>query len=352
MNENFKAAQQALAQAYASLQKGDKRSARLYAEQAAKLAPQLEEPWLVLASVGSPRASVAYLERALKINPQSERAQKGMAWAIKRLREEQAKRPKPAPLPPQPRSNIQRNAAVSAILIVIACAVVALAAWIGTSPALAFISSDLIAAPVEEEISWAEADVPKPTYTLTPTFTPTFTPTMTPSPTLTPTPTFTPTFTPTETPTITPTLPPTETPLPTYTPYPTDTPIPFTPPTQVSYGEHWIDVDLTNQMLYAYEGDVRVNSFVVSTGTWMTPTVTGQYKVYWKLRYKDMSGPGYFLPDVPYTMFFYQGYAIHGTYWHNNFGTPMSHGCVNMTIADAEWIYNFSEVGTLVNVHY
>jgi lipoprotein-anchoring transpeptidase ErfK/SrfK len=65
-----------------------------------------------------------------------------------------------------------------------------------------------------------------------------------------------------------------------------------------------------------------------------------------------MSGPGYSLPDVPFTMFFYQGYAIHGTYWHNNFGTPMSHGCVNLTIPDAEWIYNWSSVGTLVNVHY
>ncbi len=117
-------------------------------------------------------------------------------------------------------------------------------------------------------------------------------------------------------------------------------------------GVHWIDVDLSDQRMYAYEGDTLVNSFIVSTGTWQTPTVTGEFKVWIKLRSSDMSGPGYYLPDVPFVMYFYKDYGIHGTYWHNNFGTPMSHGCVNLTIADAEWIYNFSSVGTVVNVHY
>ena len=64
-----------------------------------------------------------------------------------------------------------------------------------------------------------------------------------------------------------------------------------------------------------------------------------------------MSGPGYFLPGVPFTMYFYKGYGLHGTYWHNNFGTPMSHGCVNLTIPDSEWLYGFASIGTLVNVH-
>ena len=94
-----------------------------------------------------------------------------------------------------------------------------------------------------------------------------------------------------------------------------------------------------------------VNSFVVSTGTWQFPTVTGQYHIYVKYLYSDMAGPGYYLPDVPYTMYFYKGYGIHGTYWHNNFGTPMSHGCVNMITSEAGWVYNWASVGTLVNVH-
>jgi lipoprotein-anchoring transpeptidase ErfK/SrfK len=117
-------------------------------------------------------------------------------------------------------------------------------------------------------------------------------------------------------------------------------------------GERWIDVDLTRQMVYAFEGNTVINSFLVSTGTWQYPTVTGQYHVYIKYRSTTMSGPGYSLPNVPYTMYFYKSYGIHGTYWHNNFGTPMSHGCVNLTIPDAEWLYNWSSIGTLVNVHY
>jgi lipoprotein-anchoring transpeptidase ErfK/SrfK len=117
-------------------------------------------------------------------------------------------------------------------------------------------------------------------------------------------------------------------------------------------GMRWIDIDLTNQAVYAYEGDVMINSFIVSTGTWLTPTVTGQYKVYVKYRYDDMSGPGYFLPDVPYVMYFYKGYGLHGTYWHNNFGTPMSHGCINLRTDDAAWLFDWASIGTVVNVHY
>lgn len=64
-----------------------------------------------------------------------------------------------------------------------------------------------------------------------------------------------------------------------------------------------------------------------------------------------MTGPDYYLPDVPYTMYFYKGYGIHGTYWHDNFGTPMSHGCVNMRTSEAAWLFDFASVGTLVNVH-
>ena len=122
----------------------------------------------------------------------------------------------------------------------------------------------------------------------------------------------------------------------------------------ISYGngEHWIDVDLSQQRVYAYEGDTIVNSFLVSTGTWQTPTVTGRYNIWIKLRSTTMSGPGYYLTNVPFTMYFYKGYGLHGTYWHNNFGTPMSHGCVNLATPDAEWLYNFSSVGTVVNVHY
>jgi len=65
-----------------------------------------------------------------------------------------------------------------------------------------------------------------------------------------------------------------------------------------------------------------------------------------------MSGPGYYVRDVPWVMYFYKSYGIHGTWWHNNFGTPMSAGCVNMTIPDAEWMYSWAQLGTIVKVHY
>ena len=114
----------------------------------------------------------------------------------------------------------------------------------------------------------------------------------------------------------------------------------------------WIDIDLSAQRLTAYEGNTPVRSTPVSTGLSRTPTPTGQYRVYVKYASTLMSGPGYYLPNVPYTMFFYRGYSIHGTYWHSNFGRPMSHGCVNLPTSEAQWLYNWASVGTQVNVHY
>jgi len=123
------------------------------------------------------------------------------------------------------------------------------------------------------------------------------------------------------------------------------------PPQNISSAGRWIDVDLSEQRTYAYENDQIVRSFVVSTGTWQYPTVTGTYQIYVKYRAADMSGPDYYLPDVPYVMYFYKGYGLHGTYWHNNFGTPMSHGCVNLATDDAGWLFDFASVGTIVHVH-
>ena len=109
-----------------------------------------------------------------------------------------------------------------------------------------------------------------------------------------------------------------------------------------------IVVILSLQKLYAYENNQLINDFLVSTGVVEHPTVLGEYQIYVKYPSTRMAGPGYDLPDVPWTMYFYEDYGIHGTYWHNNFGVPMSHGCVNMAIEDAEWLYNWAPVGTTV----
>jgi len=124
------------------------------------------------------------------------------------------------------------------------------------------------------------------------------------------------------------------------------------PPSPAPNSGRWIDVDLSAQRLTAYEGSTAVRSTLVSTGLPRTPTPTGQFRIYVKYRATLMSGPGYYLPDVPYTMYFYKGYGLHGTYWHSNFGHPMSHGCINLPTPEAQWLYNWASVGTLVNIHY
>jgi len=123
------------------------------------------------------------------------------------------------------------------------------------------------------------------------------------------------------------------------------------PPSTGSAGK-WIDINLSTQTLTAYVGRTPVFRARVSTGTWRTPTVVGTFRVYVKYVSTRMRGPGYDLPNVPYTMYFYSGYSIHGTYWHNNFGTPMSHGCVNMRTSDARWLFYWAPVGTKVVAHY
>jgi lipoprotein-anchoring transpeptidase ErfK/SrfK len=107
-------------------------------------------------------------------------------------------------------------------------------------------------------------------------------------------------------------------------------------------GEKWIEVNVTTQQVTAWEGNVPVMSFTVSTGLPNTPTVLGKFNIYWKLKSALMIGPNYYLPEVPYTMYFYAGYALHGTYWHNNFGQPMSHGCVNLETGNAQKLFDWA----------
>jgi lipoprotein-anchoring transpeptidase ErfK/SrfK len=111
-----------------------------------------------------------------------------------------------------------------------------------------------------------------------------------------------------------------------------------------------IVVSVSKQRIFAFENGQLVRSHLVSTGLPATPTVLGDYKIYVKYTADDMSGPGYFLPQVPYTMYFYAGYAIHGTYWHNAFGREMSHGCVNLPVDESAWFFNWASVGTPVRV--
>lgn len=111
-----------------------------------------------------------------------------------------------------------------------------------------------------------------------------------------------------------------------------------------------IIIDLSDSRIYAYEDGVLVRNVLASMGLPATPTVTGSFTVERKYESQTMSGPGYYLPGVQWIMYFYSGYAIHGTYWHNNFGQPMSHGCVNLPNDEALWFYNWAPHGTPVLV--
>lgn len=129
---------------------------------------------------------------------------------------------------------------------------------------------------------------------------------------------------------------------------------------QIITDKKLITVDIAKQMLYAWESGKIVHQTPVSTGMKLTPTVRGSFKIRTKVPKQDMRGPSpykqyyltgkYFIKDVPHVMYFYQAYAFHGAYWHNNFGRPASHGCVNMPLASAEWLFNWAEVSTQVEV--
>lgn len=356
--------QQLIEQARAAIRAGDKQKARHLLQQAAAQQPGDFAVWLWLASVApSPTAGMEYVRRAEALNPTHPTVVKAKAWAQRRLDREKAAPPAVAtngrssssitPKTTTP-SRWPRWAALGLLLLLLGAAGVY---WANRH-------------------SGAETAVLPPAVTTQPTHQ-----AIAAAPTVEPTVTAVlPTSSPTPTPTERaerllaknvsngqPRAAWTATPLPTHTPTPTPTPIPTVVgvevnnwvgkrPFGVGDNERWIDVNLSTQSLNAFEGDALVYSALVSSGLPSFPTVTGQFRTWIKYESQTMDGRllgyDYYLEGVPYVMYFYEDYAIHGAYWHNNFGYPMSHGCVNVSIPDSEWLFNWAPLGTLVNVHY
>ena len=113
----------------------------------------------------------------------------------------------------------------------------------------------------------------------------------------------------------------------------------------------WIEVDVSENWLTAYEDSTPVFGAPVSTagpGYW---TPRGEFAIQVKFRWTYMAGADYYYDDVPCAMYFADYLAIHGTYWHNDFGTPASHGCVNVAVPNACWLFDWASVGTGVWIH-
>ncbi len=122
---------------------------------------------------------------------------------------------------------------------------------------------------------------------------------------------------------------------------------PTTRPEGVGPTDKWIDVNKFEQTLAAYEGDRLVYASLISSGLPQWDTDSGLFRIYMKIRQAKMSGQDgkpdyYFLEDVPWTMYFNKDMALHGAYWHDKFGFKHSHGCVNLPLATAQWLWNWT----------
>jgi lipoprotein-anchoring transpeptidase ErfK/SrfK len=330
MTGEYKKARQLLEQARIALQNNDRQAARRLARQATEVDPDLKNAWLLLADLSNGSAKSAYLDQVAQLTSSgTSSAMQGSTPAsspgLNTTKDMSFSSQTHTPSPERPKSKRSYLFLILAGSILSIIFLTVLLAWM-------FLPTQQTVSAVDHSSYRIVGDLLKPSLT----------PTDTAEPTLTSMACFIPEPTSTKTP----------------EPSPEDTsqigaqnPTPEIPG-NVTGGERWIDVDLTKQLTYAFEGDTLIRTFVVSTGTQYHPTVTGQYYIYVKYRYDDMGGPGYYLPDVPYTMYFYKGYSFHGTYWHHNFGVPMSHGCVNMTIPDSEWLFYWASLGTMVNIHY
>ena len=126
-------------------------------------------------------------------------------------------------------------------------------------------------------------------------------------------------------------------------------------PKAVAEDEPWLDVDLSEQSLVAYEGDTPVYATLISSGR-VDPngdpdsefaTPTGEFRIRSKHLTATMDGDHavdgpYSIEDVPYVMYFELAYALHSAFWHNSFGRPRSHGCVNLAPEDARWLFHWT----------
>ena len=128
-------------------------------------------------------------------------------------------------------------------------------------------------------------------------------------------------------------------------------------PIQVKQNDYWVDVNLTKKILALYKNKQVVMATYISTGNIKTPTIIGSYNVWYKRKTTEMKGAPpnathiYDLLNVPWVMYYKDSYSLHGTYWHDDFGTQRSAGCTNMTIGDAKYVFEktMPDIGVMVS---
>jgi len=359
---------QATKNAQSALKQGDKASARYWATLAITLSPDREEPWLLLAALANPHASLGYLNQALKVNPESPRALAGLAWARKRMEETQqtpkivSSRPikllgsasqhaktapiavsRPVPLQQKPASPPQvikktRAFALPVLVSLIILAAMFALAILSVSPVLAFFSSLPVGTPDRSGPAFAPA-VLLPAATGTPVFLPA--PAVETSPT----------------PQASPTIEPSPTALPTDTgPAVEQSNLSAQELSQVYKGSKWILVDISEQHMYVYDGETLVYSFVASTGM-NNGTRAGTFAVQSKIPNAYGSTWNIWMPS--WLGIYYSGGLENGihalpilsngaTLWDGYLGTPISYGCVVLGTYEAQLLYDWAEIGTPV----
>lgn len=363
MASNKQLAENAVQNALKELRLGKKQAARSWVQRAIKMAPELEDPWLILAAVAEPRASLEYLKEALKINPGSPRARQGLLEVQQKLEkiskvhppktirqdsievrnrpEKPGKAPLPQPPPKKPNKKTRKTKlgwlglfSITGMIIVAIVVLTFITSQSGIVKASEAVTS-------EQKIIVLQS-MATSTSTVTETPAPTDTPTATPLPTDTPPPT------------------PTDTPAPTAT----SSPIPVVvdqPPQAapaVSFGGKRIVVYISQQHLYAYQGDTLVYSFIVSTGA-NNATRIGTFSILDKLPDAWSDPWGFWMPD--WMGIYWVGYTENGFHalpvltngnviWGNGLGTPISHGCVVLSTENARLLYNWATIGTRVEI--
>ena len=358
------ALQEALNQAYAALQRGDKREARRLAQVAASMQPDSEEPWLILGAAAQPHASLAYLKQALEINPTSERARGGLEWATRRLKEmEQPSRrmeeasatqvESPASHEPvvekkkasgEASSKTRQAVRIVVPIVLLSVALLLVAAWtfrpgMGTpaagAPGTSTSAPNGALPPAALTDQATQTGGAQPTETIVAA--------ATPSPTA---------FQPAEA-------------IPTAGALQVNTSPSVNGLREGEFlaseipagGEKSITVSLHEERLYAYQGGSLIATFIVSTGS---NTRTGSFHILDKIPDAFSDIWNFRMPD--WMGIYYAGTLENGfhalpvlpngeTIWSDALGTPVSYGCVVLGVPEAQALYDWAEVGTTVKIN-